>query len=207
MTAQNDKLREELAIIIAEGDKNDHEFILTALQAASDALRGADLTIDWLRKDYKKHKNELDEWTPNEVSYGILNSQDAPRDLVAFHQPEPVHYRIPEDATTDLAGGFIRKVGNVVSVSKPLAFALSEEDAAERWELGRFTYDETATGVDASDILAARVDDAHREPDGTLTPLDLVDGAKCPNTHVLGSAQLLRKQAEQLVLTLTPEED
>jgi len=207
MTAQNDTLRKQLGIIIAEGDQNDHAFILTALQAASDALRGADLTIDWLRKDWAKHKNELDEWTPNEVSYGILNSSDAPRDLVAFHQPEPVRYRVPEDAATDLAGGFIRKVGKYVSVHKPLAFALSEEDAAERWELGRFSYDETAVGVDASDVLAARVDDARREPSGMLIPLDLADGVTCPNKHVLASAQLLRKQAEQLVLTLTPEED
>jgi len=206
MTAQNDTLRKQLGIIIAEGDKNDHAFILTALQAASDALRGADLTIDWLRKDWAKHKNELDEWTPNEVSYGILNSSDAPRDLVAFHQPEPVHYRVPEDES-DLAGVFIRKVGKYVSVHKPLAFALSEEDAVDRWELGNFVYDETAVGVDVFDVTAARVHDEARDEDGKLIPLDLMSGAACPNQLVVMQARLLRRQVEEILPTLTPEED
>lgn len=86
MTTYNDKLLSELAIILAEGEKNDKNFILTALGAAAAELRATDRNLGVLQKEWAVQTQHGDTaWEPSTLAASILSSTEKANNRTEFY--------------------------------------------------------------------------------------------------------------------------
>lgn len=103
---------------------------------------------------------------------------------------------IVEDDASDIAGALVYTDDerNEIIVGLQPRFALSEEDAPERWELIRFIYkrDHTTAPVLQATVTLAQLDE-------NLNVVQYKKASELPvaGNHAIGSARLLAQQVEE----------